>query len=36
MAKMDVIMTDQRRDITHVIRDDNDDEEELEIIREEP
>lgn len=35
MARMDSIEVAQRRGITHVIRDDNDDEEELETIKEE-
>lgn len=33
MARLDAIEAAQRRGIIHVIRDDNDDEEELEIVR---
>ena len=35
MTRMDAIEAGQRRGITHVIRDDNEEEEELETMREE-
>ena len=35
MARLDAIEVDQRRGITHVMKDDSDDEEELETVRKE-